>query len=82
MTKDYFVSKCDKCNQYVNPHNSALLLEEKVTGKVGWINRERHLFPENGCEGSPSRVKMLQTDAAWAAAYEQIKATEFNLIDD
>lgn len=81
MNKTFYVVNCDKCGRKVYPLNSALLLEDVVYNQVGFFG-QRHLFPtEEGCEGSPSRVKMLQTDAAWAEAYQQIKATEFELID-
>jgi hypothetical protein len=62
-------SICDKCGQIVNISNSARAAQEIATdGFAGFIN-DRHLFPEGACQGSPSRVNLVQTDSAWAAAY-------------
>lgn len=70
------MSKCDKCNQEVPYENSALVLEEYLVGHALWWAKDRHLYPVAGCEGSPSRVKKLESgDQAYLDAYEKLKET-------
>lgn len=69
--EDYIERRCDKCGQLVPKHNSAVQLQEIVTGSVGFV-RDRHLYPVEGCEGSPSRVKLIEEDQTWADAYNQL----------
>lgn len=78
--KIYFVTKCDKCKQKVYPKNSALLLDDIVhnTVQLSW---SRHLYPTLTCEGSPSRVRMVETDSQWQEVYQKIQTMEFELID-
>lgn len=65
---------CDKCGGMVSPSNSILNLEEAMSGPLIGNVRDRHLFPVPGCEGSPSRVKLIETNSRYARAYKQIKA--------
>ena len=66
---------CDKCGGIVPPENSTLQLEEMIGGPIIGNVRDRHLFPIRGCEGSPSRVKLVQTNEKWGRAYQQLQQT-------
>lgn len=65
------MSKCDKCGEEVEKKNSALKLQELVTGGFSF-SFDRHLYPTKNCAGSPSRVKMIEQDADWKAAYQKL----------
>ncbi len=60
---------CDKCGQIVSVTNSATVVHEIATDSFIGFVKDRHLFPEGTCPGSPSRVKLVQSDPAWAAAH-------------
>ena len=64
---------CDKCNQLVPISNSALAVDELATGRFAGAVKDRHLFPTDNCEGSPSRIRLVQSDPIWKAAYERLK---------
>ena len=53
--------KCDKCDKEVPWENDATILDairiEQPIVILMW--RARHLFPVDGCEGSPSRAQYL-----------------------
>jgi hypothetical protein len=78
--KVYFVTRCDKCGEKVYPSNSALLLDEIVDGFAGYV-KNRHLYPTATCQGSPSRVRRMETDRQWQEAYQKMQVMEFELID-
>ena len=64
---------CDKCGIEVPIHNSALVLHELVIdGFIGFV-MDRHLYPIDGCEGSPSRVKLVESDPKWKECYAKLK---------
>lgn len=64
--------KCDKCNQDVRADNSALRLS-RLAGYPLCFSLDRHLYPIGDCEGSPSRVKSIESDPAWTAAYREMQ---------
>ena len=47
---------CDKCGQDVE-WNSALFIEEMTLSRFSGFVRDRHFYPTESCEGSPSRVE-------------------------
>ncbi|BAY41231.1 hypothetical protein NIES2111_56270 (plasmid) [Nostoc sp. NIES-2111] len=69
--KEYIALICDKCGQQVPGHNSAINLEEQMGHFVG-ICLDRHLYPTDDCPGSPSRVKLIESDFQYRQAYEAI----------
>jgi len=72
---DFCLGTCDKCERAVPKHNSAVLLQEVATGRTAGFVMDRHLYPTDDCEGSPSRVHLAETDPAWIAAHMLITAT-------
>lgn len=71
---------CDKCGKPVSRDNDAGYLEALVDSSVNngsmislTFKSYRHLFPIDGCEGSPSRVKNIKTNKLWQQAYEKYK---------
>lgn len=66
---------CDKCGEIVPPDNSILHLEEIINGPMIGNVRDRHLYPVKNCPGSPSRVKLIETNAKYAEAYRRLKAS-------
>lgn len=71
---------CDKCGKPVPRDNDAGYLEALVDSSVNngsmislTFKSYRHLLPIDGCEGSPSRVKNIQTNKLWQQAYEKYK---------
>lgn len=69
--KDYIPGTCDKCGREVIPTNSARLVEDVVNG-VKFV-KDRHLYPTKFCEGSPSRVRLIESDDEWAVAHTEIR---------
>lgn len=69
-------SLCDKCGGLVPLENSMLHLEELMNGPMIGDVRDRHLFPYKNCPGSPSRVKLIETNATYAAAYRKMKVAQ------
>jgi hypothetical protein len=67
-------SLCDKCGGLVPSENSILCLEESISGPIIGNVRDRHLYPVDNCPGSPSRVKLVEGNAKYAAAYRRMKA--------
>ena len=67
---------CDKCGEIVPPENSILYLEELINGPMIGGVRDRHLFPTKNCQGSPSRVKLIETDRKYSAAYQKLKVSK------
>jgi hypothetical protein len=67
---------CDKCGVVVPPENSILYLEELVNGPIIGDVRDRHLFPTKSCEGSPSRVKLIECSSVYAEAYRRMSDSE------
>ncbi|HNB53990.1 MAG TPA: hypothetical protein PK530_18730 [Anaerolineales bacterium] len=67
-------SLCDKCGEIVSPDNSMLRLEELINGPMIGNVRDRHLFPYKNCPGSPSRVKLIETNSKYAEAYRRMKS--------
>lgn len=72
---DFLPSTCDKCGRAVPKHNSAVLLQEIATERTAGLVMNRHLYPTDDCEGSPSRVSLVETDPAWIAAYTLVVVT-------
>jgi hypothetical protein len=71
MKEDYIERRCDKCGQLVTRTNSAVNLQDIFTGTVGFVH-DRHLYPVPDCEGSPTRVKLIEEDEDWANAYKEL----------
>ncbi|HLF89653.1 MAG TPA: hypothetical protein VI451_11940 [Anaerolineales bacterium] len=71
---------CDKCGEIVPPENSILHLEELINGPIIGGVRDRHLFPIKNCEGSPSRVKLIECNEKYAAAYGRMKKSAKNVV--
>lgn len=69
-------STCDRCGGVVQPNNSVIAVQELATGKLAGFVRDRHLYPVGTCPGSPSRVKLVKTDAAWREAYQKTQQGE------
>ncbi len=69
-------SLCDKCGELVPTDNSMLYLEELMNGPMIGDVRDRHLFPYKNCPGSPSRVKLIETNPTYAEAYRKMKAAK------
>jgi hypothetical protein len=63
---------CDKCGDHVPKENSAVLVQELATEGFAGFVLDRHLYPTGDCEGSPSRVTLVETDPAWADAYNLV----------
>lgn len=63
---------CDKCGEEVPFHNSAKSLQELLTEAFLWV-KDRHLYPTETCEGSPSRVDAIENDLAWWKAYRELQ---------
>lgn len=76
MMDDFFdLPQCDKCKRAVPKNNRARTLEEYVKNKTMGLVYDRHLYPTaEGCEGSPSRVRMIETDENWRKGYEWLVA--------
>ncbi len=51
--------KCDKCGMPVAKENNAVIFDRGMGDNVEAAGKARHLLPVGGCEGSPSRLKML-----------------------
>ncbi|NUM49441.1 MAG: hypothetical protein HUU38_32475 [Anaerolineales bacterium] len=73
-------SLCDKCGEVVPPENSMLHLEEFMNGPMIGDVRDRHLFPGKNCPGSPSRVKLIETNMRYAEAYRKLKSSYAGLL--
>lgn len=71
--KEYMSLLCDKCGKPVAGHNSAINLEEQM-GKFVGFSKDRHLYPIDNCPGSPSRVKLIESEPEWQQAYSAIKS--------
>jgi len=69
-------SLCDKCGEIVPPDNSILHLEELVNGPMIGGVRDRHLYPHKNCPGSPSRVRLIETQSQYAHAYRRMKSAK------
>jgi hypothetical protein len=65
---------CDKCGEVVPPENSILYLEELINGPMIGGVRNRHLYPFKNCPGSPSRVKLIESNPKYSEAYRKMKA--------
>ncbi|BAY42081.1 hypothetical protein NIES2111_64770 (plasmid) [Nostoc sp. NIES-2111] len=76
--KEYMSLLCDKCGKPVAGHNSAINLEEQMGRFVG-ICLDRHLYPTDDCPGSPSRVKLIESDPQYRQAYEAIGSFKLNM---
>lgn len=64
---------CDKCGQPVPESNDAAMLEFIATNNWKLLGAtRRHLFPTEICEGSPSRVTMIDKNPAWKKAYQKL----------
>jgi hypothetical protein len=73
------MNQCDKCGLEVSPQNSVVEFEIKLTSllrctdvfNIGSLmtRQDRHLYPEGDCEGSPSRVQLINKDVDFEAAY-------------
>lgn len=63
---------CDKCGQAVDPKNSAMRLEDILAGQLRWVY-DRHLYPTPDCEGSPSRVRLVEAGGQWGEAYRKLQ---------
>lgn len=81
--KMFLAIHCDKCGELVPATNSSIALEEEA-GNFGGFCQDRHLFATADCPGSPSRVRLVQSDPKWQQAYEVIRsytgATQDNCI--
>ncbi len=67
-------NQCDKCGKTVEYNNSALELSV-IMGLdefSAMFLQDRHLYPIDNCEGSPSRVICIKTKPDWAAAYAKL----------
>ena len=64
---------CDKCKKDVPRKNSALVLHELVVNQFIGFVMDRHLYPVDGCEGSPSRVKLVETNPIWKDVYDKLQ---------
>lgn len=71
--KSFLSGKCDKCGKIVTKDNSALLVEELATEQFAGFVSDRHLYPVDGCEGSPSRQKEVAKNKVWQEALEIAK---------
>lgn len=65
---------CDKCGKSVPSENSALRLAHAMYGDDTFsiplaMSIDRHIYPTATCEGSPSRVRSIENNMAWATAY-------------
>ncbi len=69
-------SLCDKCGEIVPPDNSILNLEELISGPIIGGVRDRHLFPHKNCPGSPSRVKLIESNSKYSEAYRTMKTAQ------
>lgn len=58
--------------------NDAGLLQAYAENKPSLFYSFRHLFPEDDCEGSPSRVLMVNSNPTWKKAYETLQAKHGN----
>lgn len=65
---------CDKCGGYVSPENSVLRFEELLNGPMIGHMSDRHLYPERGCPGSPSRVKLIESNPRHKWAYQKMQS--------
>ena len=54
---------CDKCGQPVQ-WNSALFFEEMTLQSFAGFVRDRHFYPTESCEGSPSRVEYFTGESS------------------
>jgi len=68
---DFLPSTCDKCQKPVPKENSVLLIQDIATERIVFA-QDRHLYPTEDCEGSPSRVVFVKLDPAWADAYNLV----------
>lgn len=66
--------KCDKCGKEVDRKNSVIEWRESG-GQILGLVKDRHLYPTQDCEGSPSRVKIVESDKHWGKVYAQMQAT-------
>lgn len=64
---------CDKCGKETSEDNSVIqFLYLEFDPCVGAKN-DRHLYPELGCPGSPSRVKIIEDSGMTKEQYFQAK---------
>lgn len=66
------IATCDKCGENITPNNSSRRLQELFTGQFLYT-KDRHLYPVGKCEGSPSRVKLVEKDPEWWKAYRLLQ---------
>lgn len=64
---------CDKCKKVVPRKNSVIVLHELVVNRFVGFVMDRHLYPVDGCPGSPSRVKLIESDQQWKDAYTKLQ---------
>ena len=73
-----YSARCNKCGGLVTLRNSALTVHEIAMESFEGFVSDRHLMPVPasegypGCEGSPSRINLVQNDSKWAAAYAMV----------
>jgi hypothetical protein len=65
MTEEYYPRNCDKCGQPVPRDNSCVTVAELALDRFIGFVMDRHLYPTGGCEGSPSRVRLVESDEVW-----------------
>jgi len=63
-------SRCDKCGEFVDPKNDAVMLDVLLLARVAlppagalfrlMTSAPRHLLPTDKCPGSPSRAQYLE----------------------
>jgi len=66
---------CDKCGKPVTKGNSALLVQELALGQFAGFVSDRHLFPTDTCEDSPSRRRHLE-ESNWKRALKTARDAE------
>lgn len=64
---------CDKCERPVKRSNSVVQFQG-IIDKPYHSEKDRHLYQEGICEGSPSRVRRIERDPVWAEAYLKLQA--------
>lgn len=52
---------CDKCGKEVPKDNSVFEYQILIMMPAIGADGDRHLYPVDGCEGSPSRVQIIET---------------------
>lgn len=63
---------CDKCNKEVSENNSVIEFFRLHMHPALCTDYDRHLYPENGCEGSPSRVKIIEESSMTKEEYFKV----------